>query len=467
MPKPPMQPPSNPPVSQGDLLDQPRPGSNLPEFSVGEISKLLKKTVEETFGQVRVRGEISGLKAAPSGHVYFDLKDQDAVLASVCWKGQVGKLGLRLESGMEVICTGRLTTYMMRSNYQLVVERVALAGMGALLKLLEERKKRLEAEGLFNPARKQLLPFLPEVIGVVTSPTGAVIRDILHRLADRFPRRVLVWPVIVQGEGSAQQIAAAIEGFNALPENGPVPRPDVLIVARGGGSVEDLMAFNEEIVVRAAAASDIPLISAVGHETDTTLIDFASDVRAPTPTAAAEMAVPVRADLLAQVMDDGRRLWDYMRRMLDDRRERLNLTSRALGDPMRAIEPLLQRLDEKAERLTLAWEGYFDRRTGHVAEAGGKLRHPRELLQLAAQRLSHLDHKMQGGWREGFLRKQNRLETLGAVLGHLSPKAVLGRGYALVQDAAGHVVTSRDQVKRSDKIRIEFRDGSRGAVIED
>jgi exodeoxyribonuclease VII large subunit len=293
-----------------------------------------------------------------------------------------------------------------------------------------------------------------------------VIRDILHRLQDRFPRRVLVWPVLVQGEGAAQQIAAAIEGFNALPEQGPVPRPDLLIVARGGGSVEDLMPFNDEAVVRAAASSNIPLISAVGHETDTTLIDYASDVRAPTPTAAAEMAVPVREDLLEQIMDDGRRLWDYMRRIVQDRREHLELLSRALGDPARAIEPLLQRLDEKAERLTLSWQSYFERRLGRLLEAAGKIRHPRDILRLGVQRLTHLGDKMHSGWREGFLRKQNRLETLGTVLGHLSPKAVLGRGYALVQNAAGHVVTSRAQIHAGDKIAIEFYDGKRGAVIE-
>ncbi len=452
-------------ATQSSLFDPPRPGSNLPEFSVSEIAKLLKKTVEETFGQVRVRGEISGLKVAPSGHVYFDLKDQDALLASVCWRGQAGKLGLKLENGMEIVCTGRLTTYPARSNYQLVVERAALAGVGALLKLLEDRRKRLEAEGLFDPARKQLLPYLPEVIGVVTSPTGAVIQDILHRLADRFPRRVLVWPVAVQGEGAAQQIAAAIEGFNALPEFGDVPRPDILIVARGGGSMEDLMPFNEEIVVRAAAASNIPLISAVGHETDTTLIDYASDVRAPTPTAAAEMAVPVRADLLTQVMDDGRRLFDIMRRMVQDQRERLMLMGRALGDPQRAIEPLMQRLDEKTVRLSLAWQSFYRRRVGRVAEAAGKLRHPRDILNLAQQRLMHAEHKIVSAWREVYVRKQNRLETLGTVLGHLSPKAVLGRGYALVQDASGHVVTSSKQPKTDDKIQIEFFDGIRGAVV--
>lgn len=454
-------------TTQSTLFDPPRPGSNLPEFSVGDIAKLLKKTIEETFGQVRVRGEISGLKVAPSGHVYFDLKDQDATLASVCWKGQAGKLGLKLENGMEIVCTGRLTTYPARSNYQLVVERAALAGVGALLKLLEDRRKRLEAEGLFDPARKQLLPFLPEVIGVVTSPTGAVIKDILHRLADRFPRRVLVWPVLVQGEGAALQITAAIEGFNALPIDGDVPRPDLLIVARGGGSMEDLMPFNEENVVRAVAASNIPLISAVGHETDTTLIDFASDVRAPTPTAAAEMAVPVGADLLAQILDDGRRMMDAMRRMVQDHRERLNLIGRALGDPQRAIEPLMQRLDERTTRLNLAWESYLTRRVSRVAEVVGKIRHPRDVLQLAQQRLTHAEHKMESHWRETILRKQNRMETLGSALGHLSPKAVLSRGYALIQDASGHVITASHQPKDGDKVHIEFFDGKRGAIIKD
>ena len=419
----------------------------MPEYGVSEISKLLKKTVEETFGLVRVRGEISDCKLHSSGHLYMTLKDEGAVLAAVSWRGQVGKLSVKPELGMEVICTGRLTTYMGQSKYQLVVEGVALAGVGALLKMLEERKKKLAAEGLFDPARKQELPFLPEVIGVVTSPTGAVIRDILHRLEDRFPRRVLVWPVAVQGPGAAEQIAAAIDGFNALPENGDVPRPDVLIVARGGGSVEDLMAFNEEIVVRAAAASMIPLISAVGHETDTTLIDFASDVRAPTPTAAAEMAVPVRADLLAQVADDGAAaLWQVMRRMVEDRRERLNLTERALGDPARVIEPLLQWLDEKAERLTLGWQSYYERRLGRVMEAAGKLRHPRDMLALAAQRLANFDQRRVGAMRENLLRWQHRLEKPAAALNHLSPKAVLGRGYALVQDAAGRVVISSKDV---------------------
>ncbi|HEY5597611.1 MAG TPA: exodeoxyribonuclease VII large subunit, partial [Kiloniellales bacterium] len=257
---------------------------NQPVFSVSEISQAIKRTLEGSFEWVRVRGEISGFKRAASGHMYFSLKDENAVIDAVCWRGSAGRLGLAPEDGMEVIAGGRITSYPGRSKYQIIVERLELAGEGALLKLLETRKRALAAEGLFDAARKRPLPYLPEVIGVVTSPTGAVIRDILHRLADRFPRHVLVWPVLVQGEGAAEQVAAAIRGFNALPAGGPVPRPDLLIVARGGGSLEDLWAFNEEIVVRAAAESAIPLISAVGHETDTTLIDFAADRRAPTPT---------------------------------------------------------------------------------------------------------------------------------------------------------------------------------------
>ncbi|HUY67759.1 MAG TPA: exodeoxyribonuclease VII large subunit [Alphaproteobacteria bacterium] len=462
MPKASAQPPS-----QMNLLDQPRPGSNMPEFSVSEISRLLKKTVEETFGMVRVRAEVGECKYHSNGHIYITLKDEGAVLAAVVWRGQAGKLGLRPEIGMEVVCQGRLTTYAGQSKYQLVIERMALAGMGALLKLLEDRKQKLAAEGLFDEARKQLLPYLPDIIGVVTSPTGAVIRDILHRLADRFPRRVLLWPVAVQGEGAAAQIAAAIEGFNALHEEGPVPRPDLLIVARGGGSVEDLMPFNEESVVRAAAASLIPLISAVGHETDTTLIDYAADVRAPTPTAAAEMAVPVRVNLLAQIMDDGRRLWDCLRRAVSERHERLTLLSRALGEPSRAIEPLLQRLDEKSERLAVAVDNYMERRKGRFAEAAGQLRHPRDLLALTAQRLQNGAHRMQSGFRELYLRKEHRLAALGPALEHLSPKAVLGRGYALVQSDEGRVIAGRTQSKKGQHVRIEFHDGARGAVMED
>jgi exodeoxyribonuclease VII large subunit len=495
--------------TQSSLFDAPRPGSNMPEFTVSEVSRALKKTVEDSFGLVRVRGEISECKYHSNGHIYITLKDETAVIAAVCWRGQAGKLGIRPEIGMEVICTGGITTYAGQSKYQLVIQGMALAGVGALLKLLEDRKKKLAAEGLFDAARKRPLPFLPSVIGVITSPTGAVIRDILHRLDDRFPRHVLVWPVAVQGEGAAAQIVAAITGFNALTTGTTAPRPDILIVARGGGSVEDLMAFNDEAVVRAAAASQIPIISAVGHETDTTLIDFVADRRAPTPTAAAEMAVPVRANLLAQVMDDDARLFQAMRRMVADRRERLVQANRALGDPMRVIEPLLQRLDERFDRLAIAGRAMLDRRYASVVAAGAKLRHPRDVVQLCAQKLQERFGRLQAGRQSLFERSRSRvveaaarlrhprdafklaeqrlgnlegqlvnvglallkqrqqlLDSLGAELNHLSPRAVLGRGYALVQNAAGQVVSSSKDVKASEQVRIEWADGVRGAEVK-
>src|SRR5471032_3031323 len=308
-------------------------GKNVVEWSVSELSAALKRTVEDAYGFVRVRGEVSGFKGpSPSGHCYFRLKDDKAVLEGVIWKGVWGRMRVKPEEGLDVIATGKLTTFAGSSKYQLVIETLEPAGVGALMKLLEERKKKLAAEGLFDEARKQLIPFLPDVIGVVTSPTGAVIRDILHRLAGRFPRRVLVWPVKVQGEGSAAEVAAAIEGFNALEEGGRLPRPDLIIVARGGGSLEDLWSFNEEVVVRAAAVSMIPLISAVGHETDVTLIDFAADRRAPTPTAAAEMAVPVRSELMVQVGSLARRVMVCWQRAQESRRNELRAAARALPD---------------------------------------------------------------------------------------------------------------------------------------
>jgi len=449
------------------LIDSPRAGSNAPEFSVGEISALLKKTVEETYSLVRVRGEISECKThAGSGHMYLTLKEGAACLASVCWRGQAGRLGLKPEIGMEVVCAGRLTTYAGQSKYQLVIESMALAGAGALLKLLEDRKKKLQAEGLFDASRKRPLPYLPRLIGVVTSPTGAVIRDILHRLDERFPRPVLLWPVAVQGENAAAQIAAAIRGFNALPAEGKIRRPDILIVARGGGSLEDLMPFNEEIVVRAAAESKIPLISAVGHETDTTLIDFAADLRAPTPTAAAEKAVPVRADLLAQVMDDGARLFQTVARFMHQGRERVHLLSRALGDPKRVLEPLAQRLDEKSERLFLSRRAFFERKASRAAEAASRLRHPRDLLTLAIHRLAATNQKKEAARNALLTRKAHALEKAGAILEHLSPRAVLGRGYALVQDSKGHLVVSAEQAQKGDKVTIEFYDGKAAAIVE-
>ncbi len=441
-------------------------GANVPIFSVSEISQVLKTSVEERFSWVRVRGEISGFKRPASGHCYMALKDADAVLDAVCWRGTAGRLGIVPEDGMEVIATGRLTTYPGRSKYQMIVEAMELAGEGALLKLLEDRRKKLAAEGLFDSARKRPLPYLPTVIGIVTSPTGAVIRDILHRLADRFPCHVLLWPVAVQGEAAAGQIAAAIAGFNALEVGGAVPRPDLLIVARGGGSLEDLWAFNEEIVVRAAADSVIPLISAVGHETDTTLIDFAADRRAPTPTAAAEMAVPVRGELLAQIADDAARLIGAISRLLGERRNLIEGLARGLPSPRRLVEEAGQRLDDWSERLANSLRVGIDRRHGKLAELSGRLPRPRQEMRHARSRLDNLARSLPGALGVRLRDAQSRLAHAGALLDSYSYQRVLERGFALVTDAGGHPVVSAAAVKPGAKLDIAFHDGRAQVVAE-
>src|ERR1700760_2213854 len=347
---------------------------NAPEFTVTELSSALRRTVEDAYGHVRVRGEITGFRGAhASGHCYFALKDDGAKIEAVIWKGVHYRMRFKPQEGLEVIATGKLTTYPGSSKYQIVIESLEPAGIGALMALMEERKKKLAAEGLFDEAGKQLLPWLPEVIGVVTSPTGAVIRDILHRLEDRFPRRVLVWPVRVQGEGSAEQVANAIRGFNALPENGRIPRPDLLIVARGGGSLEDLWSFNEESVVRAASDSMIPLISAVGHETDITLIDFAADKRAPTPTAAAEMAVPVRSELFVEVSTLARRVMVCWQRAQEGRRNELRAAARALPAAGDLLAIPRQRLDGAASALPRALKANTHAHFRRFAATSGRL----------------------------------------------------------------------------------------------
>ncbi|MFA6019881.1 MAG: exodeoxyribonuclease VII large subunit [Rhodospirillales bacterium] len=440
--------------------------TNLPELSVSEISARLKRTVEDAYALVKVRGEISGFKRHGSGHLYFALKDAEAVLDAVCWKGSAARLAAKPEDGLEVVCLGRLTTYAGRSKYQMVVEQMELSGEGALLKLLEERKKKLAAEGLFAAERKRSLPYLPNVIGVVTSPTGAVIRDILHRLGDRFPRHVLVWPVAVQGEGAAQQVAAAIRGFNAFPAGGKLPRPDVLIVARGGGSIEDLWAFNEEIVVRAAAESTIPLISAVGHETDTTLIDFASDRRAPTPTAAAEMAVPVRLDLLAEMKQKSARMTASMRRVLDERRLLLEGFARGLPKPSHLVEDAQQKLDERAERLANAYPAYLERNRMAVARLGAALRSPRELIELKAHGLEKSALALAHGWKNHVQAWENGLDRAGRLLETLSHRSVLARGYALVHGPDGVLIGHAEQAKKESDLQIEFQDGLVGVKLD-
>ncbi len=438
---------------------------NLPELSVGEISAALKATVEGTFQRVRVRGEVSGFKRAPSGHLYMTLKDKDAVLDAVCWRGTAGRLRMLPEDGLEVIATGRLTIYAGRSKYQIVVESFEVAGEGALLKLLEDRRRQLAAEGLFDEDRKRDLPFLPGVIGVVTSPGGAVIRDILHRLADRFPRHVLVWPVSVQGDGAADQVAAAIAGFNDFSADGPVPRPDVLIVARGGGSVEDLWAFNEEIVVRAAAASTIALISAVGHETDTTLIDFAADQRAPTPSAAAEMAVPVRHELRAQVMDGGSRLVSAVNRRVFDGRTRVDGLVRGLPDPRRLVETSAQRLDDWDERLRNSLGVGLQARRRDLAAAVARLRKPDHIIRAGAERVVLETRALDGAMRGLLKDRAARLAEASALLESYSYERLLERGFALVTGADGAPIASVAGVAAGDNVGLRFSDGSAQATV--
>jgi exodeoxyribonuclease VII large subunit len=416
-----------------------RPISNIPEYSVGEISRAVKGTLEEQFGRIRVRGEIGRLSKPQSGHIYATLKDADdagLVLDAVIWRSTVPRLAMTPEEGMEVIATGRITTYAGKSSYQLIIESMEIAGEGALLKLIEERRRKLAAEGLFDEDRKKPLPMLPEVIGVVTSLTGAVIRDIRHRLADRFPRRILIWPVMVQGEGAAQQIAAAIAGFNRLETGGAVPRPDLLIVARGGGSLEDLMPFNEEIVVRAAAASAIPLISAVGHETDWTLIDHAADRRAPTPSAAAEMAVPVRAELMANTAESGQRLLGAMTRWLTWRREQLQGLARGLPDPRRLLQELMQRLDDWAERLAATRTDIVARRRERLVALAGGLRTPDQLIAMKGQAMGHALERLQAGLERELTAHRHRFDRTAAGLRPALVRDRLVRGREALATAA-------------------------------
>jgi exodeoxyribonuclease VII large subunit len=491
---------------------------NAPEFTVSELSSALKRTVEDAYGHVRVRGEISGFRGPhSSGHCYFALKDESAKIEAVVWKTAYGRMRFKPQEGLEVIATGRLTTFPGSSKYQIVIEALEPAGVGALMALMEERKRKLGAEGLFDEARKQLLPWLPEVIGVVTSPTGAVIRDILHRLAARFPRHVLVWPVRVQGEGSAEQVAAAIRGFNALAEGGRIPRPDLLIVARGGGSLEDLWSFNEEIVVRAAAESMIPLISAVGHETDITLIDFAADKRAPTPTAAAEMAVPVRSELFVEVAAVARRRMLCWQRAQEGRRNELRAAARALPAAGELLAIPRQRLDGATASLPRALRAnthaHFRRFAASSARLTvrvlrGQLAQAQHRLAVSGERMGHSERSLLRNRRERFAglairlkasrlsnaqaqrqvlardrervlrlaeRARRALATLtqrlearvahsGKLLGALSYRGVLARGFALVRDEQGHPVYTAASIGPGARLDMEFTDGRVGAT---
>ena len=438
---------------------------NLPEFSVSEIAAALKRTVEDSFPFVRVRGEISGLKLATSGHIYFDLKDDKAVLNAIIWKPTARLLKLKPEQGLEVVCTGRITTYPGSSRYQIIVEQMELAGVGALMAMLQERKQKLAAEGLFDAARKKPLPFLPEVIGVITSPTGAVLRDIMHRLNDRFPRRVLLWPVAVQGEKAAAEVAAAIAGFNAFGE-GKLPRPDLLIVARGGGSIEDLMAFNDEAVVRAVAASAIPLISAVGHETDTTLIDFAADRRAPTPTAAAEMAVPVRSELLAQTIDLERRTLRCFSKAMEDRRRHLSQLARILPRADQLFAQPRQRFDQASERLGHALRKNLQvhRRAFVETAANLQARAIRAHIKLLGERTAAQSRRLERIQGARFAEARRHIEALARVLEGLSYRSALDRGFALVRGEDGTIRRRAAAVASGEALSLTFADAAVGAV---
>ena len=409
----------------------------IPQFSVSEISFAIKKTVENTFAKVRVKGEIFGCKRADSGHYYLSLKDENALLSAVCWKGVAMGLPVKPEDGIEVVATGRITTFSGKSSYQLVIENLEVAGTGALLKLLEERRKKFAAEGLFDVAHKKALPYLPEVIGVVTSPTGAVIRDIIHRVTDRFPRRVIVWPAQVQGEGAADQIAAAINGFNKIASGGLLPRPDVLIVARGGGSLEDLWCFNEEAVVRAVYNSDIPIVSAVGHETDTMLIDYAADVRAPTPTGAAEFVVPVRSELVAKLMLQGSRMVNSIHRLYQENKNLLDGLARGIPNLEQILSDNVQKLDDKVERLNLAFKNYVTQKENAL-----------NLNEIKPIYITNIVEK-----------KSESLQNLSLRLESVSVESVLRRGFAWVKNQRGKTVYNSGEALRSHELEITFADG--------
>lgn len=453
--------------SSGRLLAEERAGDNAPPLSVSELSGLLKRTVEDRFGHVRLRGEISGFKRAASGHLYLALKDENAVLDGVMWKGGAQRLAFSPQDGVEVIATGKLTTYPGRSKYQIVIEKMELAGEGALMALLEKLKAKLAGEGLFAAERKKPLPFLPRTIGVVTSPTGAVIRDILHRLADRCPTKVLVWPVLVQGQGAAEQVARAVRGFSAMDGSGPVPRPDLVIVARGGGSIEDLWSFNEEIVVRAVADCTIPIISAVGHETDTTLCDYAADRRAPTPTAAAEMAVPVRAELLAGLAEMGLRAGRAVRRGAGQARERLDMQVRLMPTPDTLLAPQRQKLDQLSDGLVSGLRHRLADARAHLGQAGGALR-PALLQQYVVRAGERLDRLQ---LRPDYLQRalSERAVAFDRVSRHfasLDPDRPLQKGYARVM-AQGRLVQSVAAAQAAGAVTLHFKDGTVNAAIGD
>ncbi len=450
-----------------DLFSVSEAKNEPPEFSVSEISQKLKKLVEGNFSHVRVRGELSRVTVAKSGHMYSSLKDDKSVIDAICWKGTMSRLTIKPEEGMEVVCTGRLTTYPGRSNYQIVIEHMELAGQGALLKMLEDRRKKLATEGLFDPKRKKAIPFIPKTIGVITSPTGAVIRDIMHRLNERFPTRVLLYPVIVQGKGAAAAVAEATKKFNTIPEDSG-NRPDVLIIARGGGSIEDLMPFNDEAVVRAVAESDIPVISAVGHETDTTLVDYAADLRAPTPTAAAEKAVPVRSELRATVMDSHRRMLSATTRLVQQRRTHLEGLVRGIGDPKRMLETYAQRIDHVSSKLDNSLRNWLNQKSIRLNKVSAKIT-PHNLTQniKSLRRITTgYKERLNNASEKIMLKHNTKVENLNQLLESFSFTRVLERGYAVISDEKGTVISSKTQLPSNEKVTIRIKDGEKKATID-
>ncbi|SFO12946.1 Exodeoxyribonuclease VII large subunit [Cohaesibacter marisflavi] len=488
-----------------------RAPSNAAEFTVSEISYAVKSSIEDQFGYVRVRGELGRVSRPASGHIYLDLKDDKSVLSGVIWRGAASKLAVKPEQGLEVVATGKLTTFPGQSKYQMVIDHMEPAGAGALMALLEERKKKLAAEGLFAQERKKPLPHLPSVIGVVTSPSGAVIRDILHRVRDRFPVHVIVWPVRVQGESCAAEVANGVRGFNALPVGGPIPRPDLIIVARGGGSLEDLWGFNEEAPARAVAESDIPVISAVGHETDVTLIDYVADLRAPTPTGAAEVALPVRSELVATLGDLHLRQYGAISRMMDRRRSDLRSAARALPQPRDILALARQRFDMVSGRLEQGLIGSTQVRRSRLDVAAGRLRPTlvTERLKVQRDRLGERSDRLHKSLaissqtkraqlsgtavrlraelvtgrielqterltdrtarlnRVSLLtveQKRKQLDAASRLLESLSHKGVLKRGFALVRDRNGKLIRRAEQINPGSPLSLSFEDGSISAT---
>lgn len=463
--------------------DQSRPAvSNIPEYSVSDISGAIKRTLENAFGRVRIRGEITELKRYASGHIYLSLKDEGGKISGVIWRGKVSHLGLIPENGMEVIATGRVSSYGERSNYQFLIDRMDFAGEGALLARVERLRVQLREEGLFDSERKKALPFLPRRVGVVTSRSGAVLHDICTTIARRFPREVWLWPVAVQGEGAAQHIARAVQGMARLPEP-----PDVVIVARGGGSLEDLMAFNDEVVVRAVAACPLPIISAVGHETDTTLIDYASDRRAPTPTAAAELAVPLRSELIADLAHRTARLAGGLSSLLQTHQMRLDQVVSRLPDLPSMLDTARMRLDDRGQRLDLALPSFVMRSRARLGASNHHLPAPETFLTRRKAILEKRSSALEAGWQRthqrfsmALLRCPLRIEMVSAnmtlqkarlsgVVGHLqavSPHAILERGYVMVQNHAGQTITRSEQAPENALVSLRFADGIREAQLD-